>query len=164
MRALLFILLPFIIFNVELINYSIKPFIDFLQKSGYYEVIRSVKIELGSDIAIAFCKEFVLQTNDCKEVVTIYMEGMKGGEILSKSGENEGNEENKGQSASTIEIGLIDLLCQEENLKVINQSYTIKEMKAKIIGILKKQLSSFESNEEIKENIKNILINLDKCP
>ena len=158
MKALLFILLPFIIFNVELTNYSIKPFIDFLQKSGYYEVIRSVKKELGSDIAIAFCKEFVLQTNDCKEVVTIYMEGMGGGEILSI---DEGNE---GERASTIEMGLIDLLCQEENLKVINQSYTIKEMKAKVIGILKKQLKSFESYAEIKENIKNILNNLDKCP
>ena len=150
MKALLFILLPFIIFNIDLTKYSINPFIDFLKQSGYYQVIRSVKKELGSDIAIAFCKEFVLQTNDCKKVVTIYMEEMEGRKILS---DDEGNE-----------MGLIDLLCQEENLKVINQSYTIKEMKAKVIGILKKQLKSFESNAEIKENIKNIFNNLDKCP
>ena len=146
MRALLFILLPFIIFNVDLTKYSIKTFINLLQKSGYYEVIRSVKIQLGEDIAIAVCKEFV-QSNDCETVVTDYME--EGTRRVTR--------------AIVSEMGLIELLCQEENLKVINQTYTVKEMKTKVIGILKKQLLSFESNPQIKENIKNILINLDKC-
>ena len=144
MRALLFILLPFIIFNVDLTQYSIITFIDSLKQSGYYEVIRIIKIQFGDDIAIAICKEFV-QSNDCETVVTTYMEEET--IPVTKSGE----------------IGLIDILCQEENLEVINQSYTIKEMKAKVTGILKKQLLSFESNPQIKENIKNILINLDKC-
>ena len=144
MRALLFILLPFIIFNIDLSKYSFNALIEYIKQNGYYEVIRSVKMQIGDDIAIAVCKEF-LQSNDCETVVTTYME--EGTIPVTKSGE----------------IGLIDILCQKENLEVINQSYTIKEMKAKVIGILKKQLLSFESNPQIKENIKNILIKLDKC-
>ena len=103
-------------------------------------------MQIGDDIAIAVCKEF-LQSNDCEKLVIIYLE----------------EETRPVTRADGGEMGLIELLCLEENLEVINQSYTIKEMKAKVIGILKKQLLSFESNPQIKENIKNILIKLDKC-
>ena len=118
MKALLFILLPFIIFNLDFTGYSFSSFIDFLQQSGYYEVIRSVKIELGEDIAIAFCKEFV-PSNDCENVVTIYIK----------------EKQRRGTRANKIE--LIELLFQEENLNVIEQSYDIEEMKDKVIKILK---------------------------
>ena len=49
-------------------DYSIDTFLDFLQEKGYYDIIQSVKVYFGDDIAIDVCKEFV-KSNHCEEVV-----------------------------------------------------------------------------------------------
>ena len=53
-------------------NYSINAFLDYLQSEGYYDLFTEIKIALGSDVAIAMCKEFV-RSNDCDTAVRIYM-------------------------------------------------------------------------------------------
>ena len=53
-------------------DYSIDTFLDFLQEKGYYDIIQSVKVYFGDDIAIDVCKELV-QNNHCEDVVRIYM-------------------------------------------------------------------------------------------
>ena len=53
-------------------SYSIQPFLDYLQEKGYYEIIQAIKNSFGDDIAIAVCKELT-KSNDCEEVVRVYM-------------------------------------------------------------------------------------------
>ena len=76
MKAILFLLLPLIILktNSQINNdYSIDSFLDYLQNSGYYEVILGIKLLYGNDYAISFCKTYVAMTSDCELVVVIYM-------------------------------------------------------------------------------------------
>ena len=62
--------------NIEVLrgDYSIDTFLDYLQQSGYYELIQSIKIYFGDDVAIDVCLELT-QTNDCETVVKVYMTG-----------------------------------------------------------------------------------------
>ena len=53
-------------------NYSIDTFIDYLQKSGIWEVLFQVKIYFGTTIAIEVCKEYV-KSPHCEEVIQVYM-------------------------------------------------------------------------------------------
>ena len=53
-------------------DYSIDSFLDYLQQTGYYDLIQEIKNSFGDDIAIAVCEELV-QSNDCEIVVRIYM-------------------------------------------------------------------------------------------
>ena len=60
--------------NTEVLrgDYSIDALLDYLQETGYYDIIQSIKIYFGDDVAIDVCKEFV-QTNHCETVVRVYM-------------------------------------------------------------------------------------------
>ena len=63
-----------ILSNIEVqgSTYSIQTFLDYLQGTGYYEIIQAIKNAFGDDIAIDVCKELT-KSNDCEEVVRIYM-------------------------------------------------------------------------------------------
>ena len=76
MKAILLLLLSLIILKANSQNnnnYSIDSFLDYLQESGYYEVIFGIKLSYGNDYAIGFCKTYVAMTSDCELVVVIYM-------------------------------------------------------------------------------------------
>ena len=76
MKAILLLLLSLIILKANSQSndeYSINSFLDYLQESGYYEVIFGIKLSYGNDYAIGFCKTYVAMTSDCELVVVIYM-------------------------------------------------------------------------------------------
>ena len=71
MKVITFLLFIIFTFNADT-TYSIDALLDYLQETGYYEVIYQVKIYFGIDVAIDFCKEIV-KTNQCEDIVTVYM-------------------------------------------------------------------------------------------
>ena len=66
------VLLFIIFFIYEQSTYSINELINYLQESGYYDVIQQLKIYFGDDVAISFCLETV-ESDDCETVVKVYM-------------------------------------------------------------------------------------------
>ena len=72
MRYLFYMIL--ILSNIEVLkgDYSIDPFLDYLQNTGYYDIIQSIKLYFGEDIAIDVCEELT-KSNDCETVVRVYM-------------------------------------------------------------------------------------------
>ena len=156
MKALLLLLLPLIIFNLDLSNYSINSFLDYLQETGLYEVIRNVKMLLGDDVAVEFCKEFV-KSNDCKTVVIIYMSNdlapQKDDDNYANSyhlkfeefedekeswNENENKNENENESIiENEEMRLIQLVKQDDNFKILNKFYTKRQILFKSHKVLK---------------------------
>ena len=71
MKVLIFLLFIALAFNGET-TYSIDALLDYLQESGYYEIIYQVKKHFGDDVAIDFC-EGIVRTTQCEEVVKVYM-------------------------------------------------------------------------------------------
>ena len=73
MKYIIILLLTLLIVkNEDIGRYSIVPFINELQKSGYYEVINEIKCQLTTDIAIEFCESYV-ESPYCEEVVRVFM-------------------------------------------------------------------------------------------
>lgn len=128
MKALLFIFLPFIIFSLDISQYSINSFLNYLQQTGYYDIFEQIKIIYGSDYAIAACEEFT-PSKYCKEAVLVYMSASS--RPPTRPGDNTDS-----QSTST-KNGLIAFLLKEENLKILSKFYTIKEINAILSRILK---------------------------
>ena len=71
MKAITFLLLFIFSFSGDT-TYSIDALLDYLQETGYYEIIYQVKKHFGDDVAIDFCKGIV-KTTQCNEVVRVYM-------------------------------------------------------------------------------------------
>ena len=53
-------------------DYSIDTFINNIEEAGYYEILYDIKCQFGTDVTIAFCKEFV-KSNDCERYVNVYL-------------------------------------------------------------------------------------------
>ena len=53
-------------------DYSIDNLINFLENTGYYEILVQVKIHFGEDVAISLCKDLV-KTNHCEIVINVYI-------------------------------------------------------------------------------------------
>ena len=136
MKAIVFILLPFIIFNVDLSTYSIKKLLYYLQETGYYKVIIEIKFALGNDIAIDFCKEFV-QLQDCEKVVKFY---------LSRIFERRINRE-----PNLEPIYLMKIVHEDEIQKILSKFYSIKEIEDKTKRILLKRGIHPKKIEEFKD-------------
>ena len=71
-------LIPFLILSIktdiDLDSYSIEDFIDYEKKKGLFEIIKSIKMTCGQDVAIISCEE--LNGNckgNCKKLVIEYM-------------------------------------------------------------------------------------------
>ena len=71
-------LIPFLILSIktdiDLDSYSIEDFIDYEKKNGLFEIIKSIKMTYGQDVAIISCEE--LNGNckgNCKKLVIEYM-------------------------------------------------------------------------------------------
>ena len=133
MKAIVFILLPLIVFNVDLNNYSIKVFLDYLQHTGYYEVIEDIKIFAGIDVAIDFCLNFI-QSKDCEKVIKVYMRS-----------------DSHGIKDDTNPIELISLVHQDKNQKVLLKFFTKEEIELRIKKILLKKGISAKKIEEYKD-------------
>ena len=71
MKAITFLLLFIFSFSGDT-TYSIDALLDYLQETGYYEIIYQVKKHFGDDVAIDFC-EGIVKTSHCVEVVRVYM-------------------------------------------------------------------------------------------
>ena len=151
MKPILLLLLPLIIFKANSQNYSIDYLLDYLQKSGYYEVIFSIKSLYGNDFAIGFCKTYVVMTLHCEEVVAVYMikiGGTRGANSVKPSSkivpQNEIDKIND----------LIDFLNQNYlDILLKNNNNDMNEVKKKSI-ILKKTLS----NKSNKSNNQYVLV------
>ena len=70
MKAIVIFFILFIVNGQS--SFSIDNLLDYLQQTGYYEIIQNVKRYFGDDVAIELCQELV-QTNQCETVVRIYM-------------------------------------------------------------------------------------------
>ena len=126
-------------------DYSIGSLLDYLQEKELYDLIQTLKIYFGNDVAIDVCKELI-QSNDCEIVVRVYMEGENG------SGANKG----KGRrNHNTPEI------C-EEIFEYFEDKYNISE---KIRGLIEVILTYYDSlienmnREEIIDFIERIIRN-----
>ena len=71
MKALAIVLLSLLIVLDVKADYSMAPFIDYMQEKGYYDILVQVKFYYGVDIAIDLCKQFVA-SNDCDPLVRTY--------------------------------------------------------------------------------------------
>ena len=71
MKAITFLLLFIFSFSGDT-TYSIDALLDYLQETGYYEIIYQVKKHFGDDVAIDFC-EGIVRTTQCEQVVRVYM-------------------------------------------------------------------------------------------
>ena len=72
MKDLFIILLTLIILLEVKAEYSIDPFINYMQEKGLYDIITQLKHYYGNDVAIDVCKEFV-PNNDCEVLVRVYI-------------------------------------------------------------------------------------------
>ena len=72
MKLLFTLLLTIAIFINAKGDFSINPLLDYLQESGYYQILTQIKYYIGSDIAIDVCKDLVA-SNHCEEVIRIYI-------------------------------------------------------------------------------------------
>ena len=55
-------------------SYSIYPFLALLRENGIFEIIESIKVELGEDVAIITCEEIEINLcGNCKRAVHSYM-------------------------------------------------------------------------------------------
>ena len=71
-------LIPFLILSIKTkINwdsYSIETFINYEKKKGLFEIIKSIKMIYGQDVAIITCEELNKNYNgNCQRLVTEYM-------------------------------------------------------------------------------------------
>ena len=128
-------------------DYSINPFLDYLQEKGYYDIIQSVKIYFGDDIAIDICKELA-PTIDCETVVRVYMTGE------NESG-SEGNKRIKRPPPN-------DTQTYQQILEDLKNKYNMSEEMYHLIEIILSFYDNLLNNmnrEEIIEFIEKIISN-----
>ena len=117
-------------------DFSIAPFLNYLQETGYYDIILSVKLYFGDDVAIDVCKELV-QSKDCEIMVKVYITGDK------------------------IPIPSIDIQIYKQILEYLEKYDITDEMRDLIIVILSfyDSLIKNMNKEEIIDFIKRIIKN-----
>ena len=69
MKVITFLLFVIFAFSRDT-TYSIDALLDYLQETGYYEIIYQVKKHFGDDVAIDFC-EGIVRTTQCEQVVRV---------------------------------------------------------------------------------------------
>ena len=72
MKAFTILLFNLFLFSNIEGSFSIDSLLEYLQQTGYYEIIQAVKFYYGNDVAISVCKELV-QSRHCETVVRVYM-------------------------------------------------------------------------------------------
>ena len=141
-----FFYMVLILSNIEVQggSFSIDYMLEYLQETGYWNLIQAIKNEFGDDIAIDVCKELV-ESFDCETIVRVYM--IKGG---GGSGDNSFN------APSYIDKEKID-----EILKYFEKYCNLSEEEKKLIILILRFYSTLIQKmklEEIINFIKNIII------
>ena len=72
MKLLFTLLLTIAIFVNVKGDFSINPLLDYLQESGYYQILAQIKYHIGEDLAIDVCKDLVASIH-CEEIIRIYI-------------------------------------------------------------------------------------------
>ena len=115
-------LIPFLILSIkteiDLDSYSIDAFIEYEKDNGLFEIIKSIKMVYGQDIAIISCEE--LNGNykgNCQRLVTEYMNKFSGG-IMSN------DPKLKREPLKCIEIS--------KYFRILEQSYRNSDIERKI--------------------------------
>ena len=54
-------------------NYSIEVFLNYLQITGFYDLLSDIKYKKGSEVAIYICKIFFNYNPYCDDVVRVYI-------------------------------------------------------------------------------------------
>ena len=98
---------------------------------------------MGDDVSIEFCKE-CLQAKDCEVVVKVYMPA----DISSRK--------NAPIAKGELKNILSELLLQDENLKILRQFYTKKEIIDIITRIIDKAPKIINKRTDIIERLKKI--------
>ena len=78
MKLNILFLIPFLILSIkteiDLDSYSIQIFKDYIKDKGFFEIIESIKMVYGQDIAIISCEELNKNNEgNCKRLVIEYM-------------------------------------------------------------------------------------------
>ena len=157
MKAILFLLLSLIILKANSQNnnnYSIEYFLDYLQNSGYYEVILGIKLSFGNDYAICFCKTYVTMTLHCEEVVVIYMTP-----ITAIPEEKETEDKPPSNNTLQHEIDKIDEMMnyiKQKYLDILlkNNNNDINEVNDKFEKLKNTLIKEFKKNNKYEKNDK----------
>ena len=72
MKSLIILLFSLLTISNIKGDYSIHPFLNYLQEKGIYDLLVEIKIYFGNDIAICFCND-LFHSKDCEEVINIYI-------------------------------------------------------------------------------------------
>ena len=118
-------------------DFSIAPFLNYLQETGYYDIILSVKLYFGDDVAIDICQELV-QSNDCESVVRIYM--------TNPSSNESGPRRSRANNNSEINEKLLNYIIKKLHIK--NQN---------LIELIKLILSFYSDLIEEMKNVEEII-------
>ena len=151
---LILLITPFITM-INLDGYSIEEFKERMKDEGLFDLIVSIKITFGEDVAIISCEE--LNVNDCgncKNLVKYYMpdeEYIKGGNCGVSSGKDIGDSSggDYGGDIHDNPNSSKDFMKQTKEKKIEQKKI---EMKEGIKYILEKYLSS-EVSELCTDNI-----------
>ena len=129
--------------EIDLDSYSIQIFKDYIKDKGFFEIIESIKMVYGQDIAIISCEELNKNNEgNCKRLVIDYMP-----ESSSSS-----------QSMEIISKGTREYLKCIEKLyysKILEQSYQNSDIKRELESIFDKDISK-SIYVEIKKRVKKL--------
>ena len=103
--------------NVQGGDYSIDSFLDYLQETGYYDLIQVIKNTFGDNVAIDVCKELA-KNSDCECLVRVYM--------IKTDGSGMGK----------ITPGHIHIENNEEILEYFEKKYKINGKMRKLIEVI----------------------------
>ena len=70
---LLFVFFFSLLLTIKTGDYSIDPFLDYLQEKGYWDIILNIKYCFCDEVAIDICIKLTDSPHDCELVVTVYM-------------------------------------------------------------------------------------------
>ena len=70
---LLFVFFFSLLLTIKTGDYSIDPFLDYLQEKGYWDIILNIKYYFCDDTSIDFCTRLTNSPHDCELVVRVYM-------------------------------------------------------------------------------------------
>ena len=70
---LLFVFFFSLLLTIKTGDYSIDPFLDYLQEKGYWDIILNIKYTFCDDVAIDICTKLTDSPHDCEIVVRVYM-------------------------------------------------------------------------------------------
>ena len=70
---LLFVFFFSLLLTIKSGDYSIDPFLDYLQEKGYWDVILNIKYYFCDDVSIGICTKLTDSPHDCELVVRVYM-------------------------------------------------------------------------------------------